>query len=450
MTKKGPGERKRDSDGGAPGGEGDETKLAKMAHDSRGPRVRPALGRHLPEIRSFGVVPEEKEWLVAPAADDELVGRISDRVSSDVVVRTEAVVVGERLRAVADTIRHPSAFATSLKVYLGSIEANARLPLGRTGFLTLYVAWKGLAELVTEASSDADILLLQNLARTDFFNKALLRIDQLIERQALNLRQGVEEACPVWFLYDILKRISVAIKNQKLVDELDEKWEVVQYIHAKQIARVDAPYVAQEVAQRFPSGSEFTMLDVGARTGDAFAELIRILSSSAVGDRKIDATALDLHPKTPMLAERFKSDSRFAGLPAVPNVEVKEGNILHLDKLGLPRQKVVCAWNILHKLDEPQHLQAVAQISALQEAGDVLICHMPYYDDKPAADRDDSEVSRDVFEGIDTGNGSIRGEAYWADIFAQNGYRLLKTENVHTKTGNLDSFAHKVYVLEKL
>lgn len=449
MTKKIPGETGERSNRGdtgvdvvEPAGADSTTKLEKMAHD-RAPASksgRLALGRRpLEDSR------RDTSLLVPNAADSEPrsgADLVRDGVGGAVVAPVLAAGTGAEVAGALNVIRHPEKFTLHISTFLESINANATLPLGGPLFLATFTAWFGIVEQVSGDLTDSDKEVMRAITEKKFFSEAVVHVDELIDRQALGVSQSAEpKTCPVWFLYDVLKRIATMAGKQGLVTKLEEKWEVIQYIHAKQIARVDAPFVAEAIKQNFKA-REVSILDVGARTGDALAELVRILSSQYPELFKgLIPTAIDLNPRKPMLAEKFAEVRLLSTLPPVDQVSVREGDVMNVAGSVGEKQDIVLAWNILHKLREDQHAEAVRQIAAIQDIGGVMILHIPYYDDRGGRT---TGAIRTLLESIDTGNGAIRATSYWTELLTANGYRVFNASSVGTKTGNLDGFQHQV------
>lgn len=452
----------RESQGGVA-----DAMLAAPAESGGGPRqpggVRPPR-RPMPTLSSLlarnpgaqadgseGVTTVEKEALLSE--EDTAPGGLAAAVSGEAMVNIAVAETGNETNSALNRIRNTERFGLLIHTYLDAFNSNDRLPLGREGFMNKFIAWRALVEQISEPLTVDDKRALAKVVEAIYYQNAIGRMKRMIDRQILDLKDDEEpKTCPVWFLYDLLKRLAVGADNLQMVGLLEEHWEVIQFVHAKQIARVDAPFVAAAVQQSFPDDGEITILNVGTRTGDDLAETLRLLGTyKETVDKRFKPTAIDLHPRN-LLAEKFSNAPEFNGIPPVTPVGVLQGNILHLSEMQLPRQKVICAWNILHKLtgggnalaDENQHAQAIKEMAKLQEEDDVLILHMPYFNDKPGSD-DRAALSQGIFEGIDTGNGAIKSTEYWKKVLRENGYLVVEVNDVGTKTGNLDSFPHQVF-----
>ncbi len=414
----------------------------------------PALPKNLPRRSTDqaptgegGVSPGERDLLL----EDPLATLPDGPLAVDFAVsETAGQALGPVLRADTHaeahhalmTIRSPEDLRLELETMLEAINPNMTLPLGGQLFLAIFTAWNAVCSQLKGDLNDADRDFCREIIQEGFFARAIQNIDALIDRQALAVQQvDVEpKTCPVWVLYDVVRKLAKAAGEDELVAKLEEKWELVQYIHAKQIARVDAPSVAEAIKTHFRGKRDISILDIGARTGDALAELMRILGSiEEIDDKTLSASAIDLNPRKPMLAEVLAGHRFLGSLPPVKPVEVQAGDVLHLGATVPKKQDVILAWNILHKLPEGNHAEAIKQIAASQNTGGVLMLHMPYFDDRPGSLK--GPIGK-LLQRIDTGNGTIRSIGYWERLLQDNGYRVFTAKSVGTKTGNLDCFQH--------
>jgi SAM-dependent methyltransferase len=362
-----------------------------------------------------------------------------------IVVTVLAADTGGETHETLRRIRDPEHFSDTIEAFLESIDANATLPLGGPLFLATFTAWSLINNEISGELNQPDVGVIDSILDKPYFAQAIRHIDELIDRQAFALQQEDAEPkpAPIWFLYDIVRRLSKAAGRHDMVAALEEKWELVQYIHAKQIARVNAPTVAEAISQNFQGQDEVSILDVGARTGDALAELIRKLSLIGdIGNKKIVGKALDLSPRKPMLAEVLANHRLLGSLPAVTPIDVQGGDVMDLRYSVKENQDVILAWNILHKLKEDQHAEAIRQMAACQAPGGVLILHMPYYDDRPG--KTTTGTIAKLLQRIDTGNGAIKSTSYWTKLVNANGYHVLEVRSVGIKSGGLDGFNHSV------